>query len=126
MKRLRVALLLAVLVAVIATTAYAAVAEDAQEVAEDHSLQTAVVTPHTDWGTGYTGGPIRALFFIYAGSYGGQWSEPGMRLREVVELQQRFDIKADAVLYASGGGSGVALSEPSHMLGASPCGPVLS
>lgn len=27
---------------------------------------------------------------------------------------------------ASGGGSGVALSEPSHMLGASPCGPVLS
>ncbi|MEN6640901.1 MAG: beta-galactosidase [Armatimonadia bacterium] len=106
MKSVYVPLLLAVLVAMVATTAYAAAAEDAQEVEEDHSLQTAIVTPHTDWGTGYTGGPIRALFFIYAGSYGGQWSEPGMRMREVVELGQRFDIKGDAVLYASGGGSG--------------------
>ncbi|MBI2298846.1 MAG: beta-galactosidase trimerization domain-containing protein [Armatimonadetes bacterium] len=74
------------------------------EVEEDHSLATTLVTPHQDWARGHVAGPIKALFFLYAGSYGGEWDEPGTRLREVVELGQRFDLQADAVYFASGGG----------------------
>ncbi len=70
------------------------------EVEENHSLQTDLVTPHKPWAPGHAGGLIRALFFVFAGHYGGQWDEPGTRLREVVELVQRFDIDADAVLFS--------------------------
>ncbi|NUP99597.1 MAG: beta-galactosidase, partial [Armatimonadetes bacterium] len=77
-------------------------ATTAQEVAEDHSLATSLVTPHKPWGRGYVRGPLKALFFIFAGHYGGEWDEPGTRLREVNELAQRFDLQADAVLFAAG------------------------
>ncbi|MGD9497638.1 MAG: beta-galactosidase, partial [Armatimonadota bacterium] len=74
-----------------------------EEVEEDHSLATSLVTPHKAWGRGHVGGPIRALFFVLSGHYGSDWGEPGTRLREVVELAQRFDIEADAVWFAHRG-----------------------
>lgn len=76
---------------------------NAQEVEEDNSLTTQFVTPHKDWGHGYVGGPVRALFVVNGGGYDGSWFAPETRLREVVELLQRFDISGDAILV---GGSG--------------------
>lgn len=76
---------------------------NAQEVELEHSLKTSLVTPHFQWAKGYVKGPIRALFFIYSGSYDGTWADEGTRLREVIELSQRFDVNADAVYF---GGSG--------------------
>ncbi len=83
------------------TVGWAATTPD--EVEEDHSLDTAIVTPHKQWARGQVGGPVRALFFVFAGHYGGEWDEPGTRLREVIELSQRFDIDADAIFYARRG-----------------------
>lgn len=74
-----------------------------EEVEEDHDLTTSLVTPHTPWAKGFAGGSVRALVFVFAGHYGGEWDEPGNRLREVNELMQRFDIDADAVFYARSG-----------------------
>lgn len=99
----RCAVLAGLLVGLLTTNA-APAATTAAEVEEDHSLSTQVVTPHKEWSRGQVGGPLRALFFVYAGGYGGEWDEPGMRLREVIELGQRFDLQADAVLYASASG----------------------
>jgi hypothetical protein len=76
---------------------------NAQEVEEDNSLASTLVTPHKAWGTGYAGGPVRALFFIYTGSYDGTWEDTGTRVREVVELGERFDLQADAVLFCGKG-----------------------
>ncbi len=71
----------------------------AAEVEEDNSLATSLVTLHKTWGRGYVGGSVRALFFVHGGPYGGDWCDPGTRLREVVELAQRFDLQADAILF---------------------------
>ena len=76
---------------------------NAQEVEEDHSLASRLVTPHKAWGRGFAGGPIRALFLVHAGHSSGEWNDPGTRLREVVELAQRFDLKAEAILFAGSG-----------------------
>lgn len=73
----------------------------AEEVELSQSLQTEVVTPHKDWGAGWAKGPVRALFLIYGSSYGGSWDQPGTRLREVIELMQRFDITGDAAYFGS-------------------------
>ena len=78
---------------------------DAREVAEDQSLTTKLVTPHKPWAKGYAAGPVRALFVVHGGGYGGKWFAPGTRLREVVELLQRFDLDADAV-FCGGRGKG--------------------
>jgi len=68
-----------------------------EELAEDHSLATRFVTPHTAWAKGYAQGRVSACFIVNAGPDGGSYIEPGTRLREVVELRQRFDIDGDAV-----------------------------
>jgi hypothetical protein len=70
-----------------------------REVEEDHSLTASLVTPHKPWARGCAGGPVRALFFVYSGPYAGDWCDPGTRLREVVELAERLDLEADAVLF---------------------------
>ncbi len=80
-----------------------ALSDAAREVEEDNSLATTLVTPHKAWARGYARGPVRALFFVYHGPYDGSWSDEGTRLREVVELAQRFDLQADAAFF---GGSG--------------------
>jgi hypothetical protein len=76
----------------------------AQEVEEDQSLSSRLITPHRPWATGYAGGPVRALFIVNPGPYTGEWFAPDTRLREVVELGQRLDLQADAILF--GGSSG--------------------
>lgn len=76
---------------------------NAAEVEEDNSLASALVTPHKPWARGYVGAPVRALFFIYTGPYEGAWEDTGTRVREVVELGQRFDLQPDAVLFCGKG-----------------------
>jgi hypothetical protein len=75
-----------------------------QEVEEDQSLATKLVTPHRPWARGYVGGAPRALFFVNPGAYTGEWFAPETRLREVVELAQRVDLEADAIFF--GGSKG--------------------
>ncbi len=69
------------------------------EVEEDQSLRSALVTPHQPWGKNYQGGKVKALFIVDPGQYGGDWVMPGIRLREPVELIQRFDLDGDAFFY---------------------------
>ena len=76
-----------------------------EEVAENQSLQTSIVTPHKAWARGYAGGTVRALVFVHGGHYGGEWDEFGTRLREVIELTQRFDMQADAITYSTAHGA---------------------
>lgn len=76
---------------------------NATEVEEDNSLASTLVTPHKAWAKGYVGGPVRTLFFIYTGPYDGAWEDTGTRVREAVELGQRFDLQSDAVLYCGSG-----------------------
>ncbi|MCX7598138.1 MAG: beta-galactosidase [Armatimonadetes bacterium] len=78
-------------------------ATPAEEVEEDCSLASSLVTPHKPWGKPLPGGPVRTLFFIYTGPYDGTWEDTGTRVREAVELLQRFDLQADAVLYCGSG-----------------------
>lgn len=75
----------------------------AQEVEEDNSLVSDLVTPHTPWGRGYSRGPLRVLFFLYSGPYEGTWEDTGTRVREAVEMMQRFDLQADAALFCGRG-----------------------
>lgn len=89
------------LVAFLAAAAWAAT--PAKEVEEDCSLASSLVTPHKVWGKPLPGGPVRTLFFIYTGPYDGTWEDTGTRVREAVELLQRFDLQADAVLYCGSG-----------------------
>jgi beta-galactosidase len=103
---------LGILLAGCAPAGFAATAAD--EINEDHALASRLVTPHKPWGRGYAGGPLRALFFVHAGHSSEQWNDIGTRLREVVELGQRFDLQAEAVLY---GGSGKAWGFHGQKLG---------
>lgn len=96
-------MLLMLPVLILSVPAVGRAATTPEEVEEDHDLTTALVTPHTPWAKGFAGGSVRALCFVFAGHYGGEWDEPGTRLREVNELMQRFDINADAVFYSRSG-----------------------
>ncbi|MBM3498146.1 MAG: hypothetical protein FJX74_05700, partial [Armatimonadetes bacterium] len=89
---------------------------NAQEVDEDNSLTSDLVTPHKPWGRSHVGGRVRALFFVYTGPYEGTWEDTGTRVRQAVELAQRFDLEAEAVLICGQGAGkwnfhGVALGE---------------
>ena len=55
--------------------------------------------PALSLGQNYQGGKVKALFIVEPGRYGGDWVMPGIRLREPVELIQRFDIEGDAFFY---------------------------
>lgn len=90
---------LCALIAVLAVPSAADLDEQAREVEEDCSVDSDLVTPHKPWGRGHVGGPLRALFFVYTGPYDGGWEDPSTRVREVVELTQRFDVQADAVFF---------------------------
>lgn len=70
-----------------------------QEVEEDCSLASALQTPHRDFASTLPGGPLRVLFFCYTGPYDGTWEDTGTRVREPVELVERFQMQPDAVLF---------------------------
>ena len=96
-------LLFACLVLTVVGSATAVVAAtNAEEVEQANSLKTDLVTPHFEWAKGYVRGPVKALFFIYSGSYDSTWTDEGTRLREVIELSQRFDVQADAIYFGGG------------------------
>jgi len=86
-------------VALLAGLSPAFCATNAQEVEEDCSLDSALATPHEPWGKGWAAGAARALYFVYTGPYDGTWEDTGTRVREAVELQQRFDLPGEAVLF---------------------------
>ena len=91
------------LLPVLAWRAWAATTE--QEVEEDQSLASSLVTPHKAWGKPCAGGRVRALFVVNPGGYNGSWFAPETRLREVVELGQRFDLDADAFFFGGNAGN---------------------
>jgi hypothetical protein len=91
------------LTALVALAPLARADTNAQEVEEDNSLASSLVTPHKAWAKGYVGGPVRALFFVYTGPYEGTWEDTGTRVRQVVELGQRFDLQSEAVLFCGQG-----------------------
>jgi len=91
------------LLALLAPSLPARADTNAREVEEDCSLQSSLVTPHKAWARGHVGGRIRALFFIYTGPYEGTWEDTGTRVRDVVELTQRFDLDGEAVLFCGQG-----------------------
>ncbi len=103
MKRWTLALIMCLLAALAGQAPPSRADTTAQEVEEASSLDSSLVTPHKPWGRGYVGGPVRALFFVYTGPYDGAWEDTGTRVREVVELGQRFDLQADAVLFCGRG-----------------------
>lgn len=68
----------------------AGLAQDMEELELDHSVRTEFATPHTDWAVPYVRGKTRVLFFLR-----GHGTEP----REVIELQQRFDLDSQMVFW---------------------------
>ncbi len=64
---------------------------DRDELEVDHALTREVVTPHTDWARPYALGKTRVLFFT---------DGLNANARECVEVMQRFDVEAKAVLWA--------------------------
>lgn len=69
----------------------AGLAQDLAELELDHSVRAEFATPHTDWAVPYVRGKTRVLFFLR-----GHGTEP----REVIELQQRFDLDPQMVFWA--------------------------
>jgi len=69
----------------------ACLAQDMAELEVDHSVRAGFATPHTDWAVPYVHGKTRVLFFLR-----GHGTEP----REVIELQQRFDLDPQMVFWA--------------------------
>ena len=78
-------------------------ATTAEEVELSCSLESDIVTPHKPWGKDHVGGTIRTLFFVYTGGYAGEWENPQTRVREAVELGERFDLDSEAVLFCGTG-----------------------
>ena len=57
---------------------------------QEQEIRTTLVTPHTKWAQPYAGGMTRVLFFS---------DYRNTQAREIAELMQRFDIKADAAYW---------------------------
>ena len=57
---------------------------------QEQEIRTTFVTPHTPWAKPYAGGTTRVLFFS---------GYKNTQAREIVELMQRFEVKADAAYY---------------------------
>ena len=53
------------------------------EIEVDHNVNSKLVTPHTKWGSPWSQGRARVLFFV---------NGRGTAAREVIELKQRYDI----------------------------------
>ncbi len=100
---MKTALLLPVLPMVFALTAGAWAGTVVEELEEDSSLETEFVTLHKVWAKGYARGPVRVLFLLQAGGSPGAYVQTDTRMREAVELMQRFDITGDLVIMSGKG-----------------------
>ena len=68
-----------------------------------HDLSMEFETPHTDWASRYARGEISVLFFSEG---------RGTRAREIIELMQRFDLRAEAAYF-----SNIIDSRETHWIG---------
>ncbi|NUQ00279.1 MAG: beta-galactosidase, partial [Armatimonadetes bacterium] len=59
---------------------------------DEHSLPTDFVTPHTRWAKPSPDGPVRVLYFS---------DYRRCQAREIIELMQRFDLRAEAAYYTT-------------------------
>lgn len=101
-KRLAAIFILASFVAGFTTILQAAPTVTLEEIEAGSSLKSTLETPHKSWAKKYTRGPIKALYFIFHGGYSSaEWIAPDTRLRDVVELQNRFNFNGDAVFLGS-------------------------
>ncbi|MBO4345029.1 MAG: beta-galactosidase trimerization domain-containing protein, partial [Victivallales bacterium] len=74
---------------------------NAVEVDEAHNLKSEFVIPYKAWAKNWQAGGIKALYVVLSGGYGGTWIAPCARLRDVVELQNRFNIDGDASFFCN-------------------------
>ena len=72
---------------------------------EANSIKDSFETPHTKWAKPYAGGPIRVLFITPLSA-----ETNVLPLRGPVEIMQRFDIEADAVLVLPSKGTTYAVA----------------
>ena len=86
--------LLAASVSMHAATNYA-------EVDAANSLKSDFIIPYKPWAKNWQAGGVKALYIVLSGGYGGDWVAPGARLREVVELQNRFNFNGDASFFCN-------------------------
>ncbi|HUZ47267.1 MAG TPA: beta-galactosidase trimerization domain-containing protein [Terriglobia bacterium] len=63
----------------------------------EHALSLDFLTPHTEWAKPYARGTVSALFFTL-------WYSNSTYAREIIELLERFDLKAQAVYFERGAG----------------------
>ncbi len=67
------------------------------ELEVEHALSMDFPTPHTAWAKPYARGTVSALFFTL-------WYENSTYTREIIELLERFDLKAQAVYFERNSG----------------------
>lgn len=60
---------------------------------QEQEIRTSLVTPHPPWAKPYAGGTTRVLFFS---------DYRNTQAREIVELMQRFEVRADAAYWTRG------------------------
>ena len=75
---------------VVALSCAPLLAAHAGELEDIHTLSMEFETPHTDWAQPYAQGAVRVLFFS-----DGRGTSP----RHIIELMQRFDIRAEAAYF---------------------------
>ena|GEM_PF-906608 len=80
------------------------------ELAQDHSLHTSILTPHLRMSGPLANGPIKALAFLKVPGTGRD-AMVGTRARDLVELGCRFDIQPTAVFVNEQGICGGVLGE---------------
>ena len=78
-----------------------------QQIEELNSLETDIPTAHTKWAKPWAGGRIRVLFLVNLNA-----NINGLPLRPAVELLQRFDMDADAVLVMPAKGNTYTIAFP--------------
>ena len=71
------------------------------EVEAAHSLKSDFAIPYKPWAKNWQAGKVKALYVVLSGGYGGDWIAPCARLREVVELQNRFNFEGDAAFFCN-------------------------
>jgi hypothetical protein len=68
----------------------------ADDLDDDQALTLEFPTPHTDWAQPYARGTVRLLYFTSIPFSGVDYCKP----RHIVELMQRFDVRAEAAYWA--------------------------
>ncbi|MDO8587525.1 MAG: beta-galactosidase trimerization domain-containing protein [Armatimonadota bacterium] len=73
------------------------------ELDQEQSLRSSFETPHVDMAGPFQERPIRALAFVKMRDWGGDWIVTDTRMRDFVELAQRFNVEPVAVMMTDNG-----------------------